>query len=59
MKRFPETLALRFFEHKMRRVFRSLSFSYGKTQRMKVLTIEQRFSSPEKNRYRRDVERVD
>ena len=59
MKPLPEALPLRFLEHKMGRVFRSLAFGYGKPQRMKVQTIEQRFSLTEKNGYRRDVERVD
>jgi hypothetical protein len=55
----PEALSLRFLEHKMGRVFRSLAFGYGKPQRMKVQTIEQQFTLTEKNGYRRDVERVD
>lgn len=59
MKPLPEALSLRFLEHKMGRVFRSLAFGYGKPQRMKVQTIEQRFSLTEENGYRRDVERVD
>jgi hypothetical protein len=59
MKPLPEALSLRFLEHKMGRVFRSLAFGYGKPQRMKVQTIEQQFSLTEKNGYRRDVERVD
>jgi hypothetical protein len=59
MKPVPEALSLRFFEHKMGRIFRSLAFGYGKPQRMKVQTIEQQFSLTEKNGYRRDVERVD
>ena len=53
------TLSLRLLEHKMGGVFRSLAFSYGEPQRMKVQTIEQQFSLTEKNGYRRDVERVD
>ena len=36
MKPLPEALCLRFFEHKVGRVFRSLAFGYGKPQRMKV-----------------------
>jgi hypothetical protein len=59
MKPLPEALSLRFLEHKMGRVFRSLAFGYGKPQRMKVQTVEQQFSLTEKNGYRRDVERVD
>jgi hypothetical protein len=59
MKPLPEVLSLRFLEHKMGRVVRSLAFGYGKPQRMKVQTIEQRLSLTEKNGYRRDVERVD
>ena len=59
VKPLPEALSLRFLEHKMGRVFRSLAFGYGKPQRMKVQTIEQQFSLTEKNGYRRDVERVD
>jgi hypothetical protein len=59
MKILPEALSLRFLEHKMGGVFRSLAFGYGKAQRMEVQTIEQVFSLPEKNGYRRDVERVD
>jgi hypothetical protein len=53
------SLSLRFLEHKMGRVFRSLAFGNGKPQRMKVQTIEQQFSLTEKNGHRRDVERVD
>ena len=49
MKPLPEALSLRFLEHKMGRVFRSLAFGYGK--RMKVQTIEQQFSLTEKNGY--------
>jgi hypothetical protein len=59
MKPLPEAQSLRFLEHKMSRVFRSLAFGYGKPQRMKVQTVEQQFSLTEKNGYRRDVERVD
>ena len=59
VKPVSEALSLRFLEHKMSRVFRSLAFRYGKPQRMKVQTIEQQFSVTEKNGYRRDVERVD
>src|SRR6059058_5669003 len=44
-----EALSLRFLEHKMGRVFRSLAFGYGKPQRMKVQTIEQRLSLTEEN----------
>ena len=58
-KRLPEALSLRFLEHKMGCVFRSLAFGYGKPQRMEVQTIEQQFALTEKNGYRRDVERVD
>src|ERR1700733_6809452 len=56
---FGGSPSLRFLEHKMGRVFRSLAVGYGKPQRMKVQTIEQQFSLTEKNGYRRDVERVD
>lgn len=59
MKPLLEDLSLRFLEHKMGRVFRSLAFGYGKPQSMKVQTIEQQFSLTEENGYRRDVERVD
>lgn len=59
MKHLPEALSLRFFEHKMGRMFRSLAFGYGKPQRMKVQTIEQRLSLTKKNGCRHDVERVD
>ena len=59
MKLLPEAVSLRFLEHKMRRVFRSLAFGYGKPQRVKVQAIEQRFSSTEQNGGRRDMERVD
>ena len=52
-------LSLRFLEHKMGRVFRSLAFDYRKPQCMKVDTIEQQFSLTEEDGYRRDVKRVD
>jgi hypothetical protein len=59
MKPLPEALSLPFLEHKMGRVFRSLAFGYGKPQRMKVQTMEQRLSLTKKNGCRHDVERVD
>ena len=55
----PETLSLRFLEHKVGCVFRSLALGYGKPQRMKVQTMEQQFSLTEKNGCRHEVERVD
>ncbi len=59
MKPLPQPLSLLSLEHKMGRVFRSFTFGYGKSRRMKVQTIEQQFSLTKKNGYRRDVERVD
>jgi hypothetical protein len=49
MRPLPETLSLRFLEHKMGRVIRSLAFGYGKPQRLKVQTIEQGLSLTKKN----------
>src|SRR4030088_920209 len=59
MQPLPEALSLCFLEHKVGRVLRSLAFGYGKPQRMKVQTIEQRLSLTKKNGCRHDVERVD
>src|SRR5260370_23773837 len=58
-KPLPGALPLSFLEHKVGRVLRSLAFGYGKPQRMKVQTIEQRLSLTKKNACRHDVERVD
>src|SRR5580698_829200 len=59
MKLLPQALPLRFLEHKMGRVFRSLVFCYGESQRTKVQTIEQRLALTKKNGGRHDMERVD
>ena len=59
MRPLRATLSLRLLEDKMSRVLRSLALYYGKPQGMEIQTIEQQFSSAEKNGNRCDVERVD